>query len=200
MIKSRHRKHRNGRRFLSFREYLTIFEATPDNVRQDQYEAMKSLKCPAYLCGRTAPENLNLISYGQLDDLHDTPEGVNAIVNCCKVILGVDEPAIMAERADRILGFVAFCNKEVKRINKLFASISPDFEPEEKMAGIEKLRFGSFGILDWYSRRMGITDQDEVRRVPWVRIWQCMRNDNETGKYEKRLRAVYKRQNKIRKK
>ena len=198
--KTRHRKRRAERRYLSFRDYLAIFVATTEEVRQEQYEAMRDLPRPVFLCGKSAPEDLNLISYGQLDDLHDTPDGVNAIVNCCMVILGVDEKAVMAERADRILGFVVFCNREVERINKLFATIRPEFDPEERMAGIEKLKFGSFGVLDWYSRRMGITDQDEVRRVPWVRIWQCMRNDNETGKYEKRLRAVYKRQNKTRKK
>ena len=195
--KSRHRKRKTERRFLSFRDYLAIFVATTDEVRQEQYEAMKHLSRPASVCGKETPENLNLISYGQLDDLHDAPEGVEAIVNCCKVILGADEESVMQERADRILAFVSFCNKEVERINSLFATIRPDFDPEEKMAGIDKLKFGSFGVLDWYSRRMGIVDQDEVRDIPWVRIWRCMKNDNETYKYEKRLRAVYRRKNKI---
>ena len=109
-----------------------------------------------------------------------------------------EESVIMNERADRVLWFTNFCNSEVKRINALFSSIQADYEPEEKMAGIEKLKFGSFGVLDWYSRRMGISDQNAVRDIPWIRIYQCMKNDNEQSRYERRLREVYKRRNKKR--
>lgn len=187
------------RGFLSFADYISIFTTVSEEVKQEQYRAIRDLPRPAFLCGVETPENLNLVTYGQLDDLHDSPKGLGAIVNCCRVILGVEDSAVMLERADRVLGFVSFCNREVERINGYFASIRPDFDPEEKMAGIEKLRFGSFGVLDWYARRMGIADQNEVRSVPWVRIWQCMKNDNEQGKYEKRLREVYKRKNQNRK-
>jgi len=198
-MKLRNRKHLTGRKFLSFREYITIFATVAEEVKREQYGVISDLPRPAFVCGVETPENLNLVTYGQLDDLHDNPEGLGAIINCCKVILGVEDKDIMRERADRILGFVSFCNREVERINGYFSSIRPEFDAEEKMAGIEKLKFGSFGVLDWYARRMGIADQNEVRSVPWVRIWQCMKNDNEQGKYEKRLREVYKRKNQNRK-
>lgn len=191
----KHNSKSKGRRFLSFRDYLTIFGTTSEEVRQEQYQAIKFLPRSERVCGFDVPNDLNTITYGQLDDLHDVPEGVEAIVNCCKVILGAEELSVMLERADRILWFASFCNKEVERINKIFASIRPDYEPEEKMAGIDKLKFGSFGVLDWYARRMGISDQNAVRNVPWIRIFQCMKNDNEQQKYEKRLRAVYRRKN-----
>lgn len=196
----RHRRNQKVRRFLSFHSYLTIFAATSDAVRVEQYTEMNKLPRQSVICGKEVPENLNHITYGQLDDLHDVPNGAEAIVNCCKVILKVEEAAVMLERADRILWFAAFCNKEVDRINKIFASVRPDYEAEEKMAGIERLKFGSFGVLDWYARRMGIADQNAVRDVPWIRIYQCMKNDNEYAKYEKRLRAVYRRQNQINRK
>lgn len=196
----RHNSKPRRRRFLSFRDYLTIFGMTSEEVRHEQYEAIKFLPRSEKVCGIDVPKDLNTITYGQLDDLHDVPEGVEAIVNCCKVILGVDELSVMLERADRILWFTSFCNKEVERINKIFASIRPDYEPEEKMAGIDKLKFGSFGVLDWYARRMGISDQNAVRDVPWIRIFQCMKNDNEQQKYEKRLRAVYRRKNQTKRK
>ena len=99
----------------------------------------------------------------------------------------------MKESAERVLWFVYFCNKEVERINKLFEAIKPHFDSEEKQAGVDRLKFGSFGILDWYARRMRITDQNEVRNVPWVRIYKCMKNDNELREYDRRLREVYKR-------
>ena len=188
----------NVRRFVSFRDYLVLFSNSSEEVRKEQVEAAKMLPRPLMVCGKVAPDNLNLISYGQLDDLHDHPNGVEAVINCCRIILGAEESAVMNERADRILWFTNFCNSEVKRINTLFSSIQADYEPEEKMAGIEKLKFGSFGVLDWYSRRMGISDQNAVRDIPWIRIYQCMKNDNEQSRYERRLREVYKRRNKKR--
>lgn len=196
----RHNSKPRRRHFFSFRDYLTIFGMTSEKVRQEQYETIKFLPRSEKVCGIDVPKDLNAITYGQLDDLHDVPKGVEAIVNCCKVILGADELSVMLERADRILWFTSFCNKEVERINKMFASIRPDYEPEEKMAGIDKLKFGSFGVLDWYARRMGISDQNAVRDVPWIRIFQCMKNDNEQQKYEKRLRAVYRCKNQTKRK
>ena len=184
------------RNVLTFREYIRLYECCSREEQADQYEAIKSLPKPPRVCGRSAPEDLNLITYGQLDDLHDHPEGVEAILNCCMVILGCSEDDVWDERAERVLWFVSFCHREVDRINKLFSRIKPDYDTEERMAGIEKLRFGSFGVLDWYARRMGINDQEKVREVPWVRIYRCMLNDNETRKYEKRLREVYKNKNK----
>lgn len=193
-------KKRKGRKFLSFRSYITIFAASSDATRIEQYQAMNDLPRREIVCGKEVPKDLSLISYGQLDDLFDVPTGTEAVVNCCKVILGVETEDVMRERADRVLWFTAFCNKEVDRINRMFSSVRPDYEPEEKMAGIERLKFGSFGVLDWYARRMGISDQNEVRGVPWIRIFQCMKNDNDYANYEKRLRTVYKRKNQIRKK
>ena len=153
-------------------------------------DALPLLRRTYYLYGAAVDE------VGQLEGALCLEVGVPRVEGAR---VGVEDSAVMLERADRVLGFVSFCNREVERINGYFASIRPDFDPEEKMAGIEKLRFGSFGVLDWYARRMGIADQNEVRSVPWVRIWQCMKNDNEQGKYEKRLREVYKRKNQNRK-
>ena len=178
--------------YLPFYRYALIFSCAGEKVREEQYAAIKGLPRPISVCGKDVPKNLNMISYGQLDDLHDNPDGMSAIVNCCKVILGVDEDEVMRESAERVLWFVSFCNKEVARINKLFESIKPHFDREEKQAGVDRLKFGSFGILDWYARRMGMTDQNEVRSVPWIRIYKCMKNDNELREYDRRLREVYK--------
>jgi hypothetical protein len=34
---------------------------------------------------------------------------------------------------------------------------------------------------------MGITDHDEAFATPWLRIWQCRKNDLEEAEYQKRL-------------
>ena len=90
-----------------------------------------------------------------------------------------------------VFGFLNFAKEEVKRINKLFADIAPHIPPKKLAAGIEDLNFGTFGVIDWYARRMGITNQDEVYSVAWVRIYTCMKNDNEQSEYEKRLNKQY---------
>ena len=187
------RLRRKRQLYLPFYRYALIFSCAGEEEREEQYSAIKNLPRPVSVCGKETPKNLNMISYGQLDDLHDNSAGLLAIVNCCKVILGVSEEDIMKESAERVLWFVYFCNKEVERINKLFEAIKPHFDSEEKQAGVDRLKFGSFGILDWYARRMRITDQNEVRNVPWIRIYKCMKNDNELREYDRRLREVYKR-------
>jgi hypothetical protein len=58
------------------------------------------------------------------------------------------------------------------------------------MAGIEKLNFGMFGLADWYARRMGISDHDEAFNTPWLRIWQCRKNDIEEAEYRDNLQRI----------
>lgn len=193
------KKETSTEQMLTFRQYALLFECCSKEEREEQYAAIKRLPRPPKVCGKDVPENLNLITYGQLDDLHDCPEGVDALLNCCMVILDVTEEEVWEERAERVLWFVSFCNKEVERINDVFGKIKPEYDPEEKIAGIDRLKFGSFGVLDWYAKRMGISDQEKVRDVPWVRIYRCMMNDNEIRKYERRLREVYKQKSQKRK-
>jgi hypothetical protein len=57
-------------------------------------------------------------------------------------------------------------------------------------AGIDRLNFGVFGLIDWYARRMGITDHDEVLKVPVLRVYQCLKMDKEQQEYENRLAKV----------
>ena len=177
---------------VKFKDWLVLYSLTDDKTRNEVMEAIGFLPRCDKVCGHDVPEDFNLITYGQLDDLHDIPDGISAITNSCKVILGVDDEAVMNERAERVLWFIHFCNEEVKRINKIFKSIRPNFTSDEKLAGVDKLSFGSFGVLDWYARRMRIEDQDKVRDVKWVRIFQCMRMDNEKRQYERRYGEIIK--------
>ena len=183
-----------------FKDWLVLYSLTDDKTRKEVMEAIGFLPRCDEVCGCKVPEDFNLITYGQLDDLHDNPDGVSAITNSCKVILGVDDETVLNERAEKVLWFVHFCNEEVKRINNIFKSIRPNFTSDEKLAGIEKLSFGSFGVLDWYARRMQITDQDEVRNVPWVRIYKCMKMDNEKRLFERRYGEIIRSRAKNRRK
>lgn len=90
-----------------------------------------------------------------------------------------------------VFGVINFVRSELERINNLFASIKISHTPEEIAAGVEDLNFGTFGVIDWYAKRMGITNQDEVYNVAWIRIYTCMKNDNEKAEYESRLNKQY---------
>ncbi len=46
-------------------------------------------------------------------------------------------------------------NQEVERITKLFETTSVVPTPEERRAGVDKLSFGLFGLVDYYATRMG---------------------------------------------
>ena len=77
--------------------------------------------------------------------------------------------------------------EKVEKINKLFEKASGKPSEIERRAGIDKLTFGLFGMLDWYALRMGYVDHDEVLRVGWMRIYKCMDMDTKKAEFNKRL-------------
>ena len=79
----------------------------------------------------------------------------------------------------------------MQRINALFDSVKGKPTKEEEKAGIDKLKFGVFGLIDWYALRMGITDHEEVTKVPWGRGYKCLEMDNKRHEFDKRLAKIY---------
>lgn len=102
----------------------------------------------------------------------------------------------MRTPCDKMSGFVQWVTREVMRINQLFDEASRRPTSDEIAAGVLDLNFGVFGVLDWYARRMGYRDQNDVLSVKWVRIYECTRMDAERDEYERRLRDILARKNK----
>lgn len=102
----------------------------------------------------------------------------------------MDEKQVLRADATEILGFVYWVAKEVKRINKLFASTNVPPTPEERQAGVDRLNFGFFGLVDYYAQRMGISNHEEVECVPWIRVYKCLDMDAKRVMFERRLRNV----------
>lgn len=174
----------------TYKEYLLLFDLCTDEVKQEDIDILSKQPRPDKLCGKIVPQNLNGITYGQLDDLRDVSEEDDIPYAITEIIFG-EVLNLLDEDVNKVFGFVNFCTKEIDRINKIFASVKPHYSQEEVNAGVEQLDFGSFGVLDWYAKRMGITDQNEVRDVPWVRIFTCMKNDHDEQMFEKRLQDQY---------
>lgn len=177
--------------------FVLLFSCCKKEVQDDLLLRLHAQPRPDTLCGINVPEDLYSLSYGKLDDLQTVAKSEDLVSELCKVLLGLEDNRLLYnEDVNKVFGFTNFVTKELEKINKLFAEIKPHYSNEEREAGIESLNFGSFGVLDWYAQRMHIANQNEVRDIAWVRIYQCMKNDNEKNEFERRLSEVYNRKSK----
>lgn len=168
----------------SFREYL--FLKSFNLIKSPTDKELEQLKRPEKLCGRFTQPSLNSLTMGQLAEIINTEDTVKII----QVITGLSEREIMAEPYERVVGYIHFVTAELKRIADLFKQLEINYSNEELQAGVKNLNFGIFGTIDWYARRMGITDHNEVMKIRWIRIWQCAINDSKAQNYEKRYRDI----------
>ena len=143
-------------------------------ARHCNYTIPEDFERPAYIGQTKCPEDLNGLTIGQL----------------IEIVLGMDKPQADKCRATEVAAFLSWVGRQVKRINRLFESVQAKPTAKEKQAGVEKLQFGLFGILDWYAKRMGITNHDDVLTVPWLRIYKCMDMDNKVERYQRRLNEI----------
>lgn len=155
-----------------------------------QVEALKDVACPAGIAGKEAPQSLDDITLGQLIQLEEIGRNKGIFEAIAVALLGKPEGWAMTAPALPMLGLRNMVVKEQDRIAALFASLTREHEPAEIMAGVEQLNFGIFGLADWYAQRMHITSHDEVFATPWIRIWQCRKNDADEAEYRKRLDKI----------
>ena len=162
---------------LHWEPYLTV----------EQLDELKSAACPAEIGGKQAPQDLNDITLGQLIQLEVVGAEKGIFAAIAVVLLGRSEEWAMSAPTLPMLGLRNMVVAEQDRIAGLFKMLEREPDAAEVMAGIDKLNFGMFGLADWYAKRMGIQNHDTVFDTPWIRIWQCRKNDIEQGEYQKRL-------------
>lgn len=165
-------------------------------LEDDQVAALKEITCPARVGTVEAPQDLNDITLGQLIQLEAIGAEKGIFVAIAVVLFDKDEAWAMKASAMEMLGLRNMVVAEQDRIAALFALLTRDHTAAEIMAGIENLNFGMFGLADWYARRMGISDHDEAFNTPWLRIWQCRKNDLEESEYKERLQKIQHNLNK----
>lgn len=174
----------------SFSQFLVLAPTLDCTV----LEKLKTAPKPVKIGRHTLPDNLNDLMLGKLFQLQSMEE---PLIESAKIIFGCDEKYLMSCSAMEVISFNVWVGSEMLRIAQMFSSIKIDVSPEETRAGVDKLNFGMFGVVDNYARRMGIIDHDYVLEcVPWLRVWQCLKNDAENAMYERRLRKVYANSNK----
>lgn len=159
-------------------------------LEADQVSALKEVACPARVGRRAVPQDLNDLTLGQLITLEEIGANTGVFAAIAVVLLGRSPEWAMKAPAMEMLGLRNMVVREQDRIAGLFAMLTREHTAAEIMAGVDKLDFGMFGLADWYARRMGITDHDRVFETPWLRIWQCRKNDIEEADYLKRLQKA----------
>lgn len=181
------------KRAYTYFEFLHLFPYCSEEVKTDLVNQLDKAQKPEEIGGTKVPDNLNEVSYGLLDDLANISsnnEG-DPIVSAICLILDIEPEKVYNANVFDVFGMSKWIGEEVKKINRLFDRISPSYSPEELAAGVKSLNFGSFGVLDWYANRQRISDQNLVRDVAWVRIYTCMKNDNQKAEFNKRLNKQY---------
>lgn len=177
---------------MTVKEFLILIDVASNSA--ELLEQIKALPKPSLIEGIPIPDNLNDLTIGQLMKLQSIDDISDCLFIPCHIILGFSHNRVEKCKAEEILALSAWVAKEVNRITKLFESTSIQPTQEEKRAGVDKLSFGLFGLIDYYAIRMGITDHEQVESVPWVRVYKCLDMDAEKIRYERRLRVIYQKQ------
>lgn len=156
----------------------------------DQQAKLLNVPRPERIHRRCVPENLNGLTLEQLDRLWHIRSTRELFTVSGFVLFGWSEKQTLKADAFGMLGVVNFVVDEVKRIGALFDAIASKPTAQEVLAGCDALDFGTFGLADWYTQRMGLQEHDRAFATPWVRVYQCRANDNAVAQYQRRLADI----------
>lgn len=152
---------------------------------------MERFHRPSYVAGVATPSNLFGLSLRQLISLSEVGDTDDSFYSICETVLGLKRDDVDEARAVDVVRFVGWVSGELDKVNRMFEKVEASKPTDmEKRAGIETLRFGLFGMIDWFAKRMGIEDHDKVLNYPWLRIYKCMDIDNKTNLYNARLQKL----------
>lgn len=145
---------------------------------------------PAYVGERETPTDLNALTMQQLITLSQVSDSNESMYAVCECVLNATRTDIARAPAAEVVRFVGWVFAEVERINALFGKVESKPTAQEQRAGVSTLNFGLFGLIDWYARRMGISDHDEVMHTPWLRLYKCLDMDVKRQAYDRKLQKI----------
>ena len=151
---------------------------------------MEKFSRPKYVGAKKVPDTLNEITIGQLIELGMIDGTLGSFARICEIVLQLTPEETYAARAVDVVRLCGWVTGEVERINKIFERQQSKPTQQEIQAGIKTLQFGLFGMLDWYAQRMGYQDQEDVKNVPWLRIYKCLEMDGKRIEYQKKYQEV----------
>lgn len=168
---------------LTYGEYCMLYAI---NAIANHRELTEKMPRPRRLAGRWMPEDLNGMSMGTLVEVLEQKEELKLL----SVVYGISTSELEAERAENVIGAIRWTVKQLESITGLFSMLEREYTAEELAAGIETMKGDIFSTIDWYARRMGITDHDEVLKVSWIKIWRCAKDDRDAAEYSRRLQSI----------
>lgn len=180
---------------------FVAFVALMPYMTEQTIKSLVLIPPPKKLKKADIPDSLQLATFGDLVKLQGVAKNEGDYLRlCCRLVealTGINSDIVGSCRAYDVLGIVNMIQGEMERIGKLFQGLNAEHTAEEINAGIDKLEFGTFGLVDYYAKRMGIVDHEEVFKTPWARIYKCMQIDFENNEFEKRYRKVLEQKTKI---
>lgn len=176
------------------------FVALMPYMTEESIKSLVLIPTPKQFGKKAVPQDLQMVNFGMLVKLQQAPKDNDYLKTCCSlvsVLTGVPADIVASRRTYDVLGIVNMIQSEMARIGRLFKNLQGEKSNEELMAGVDRLDFGAFGLVDWYAKRMGIIDHEDVFNTPWARIYQCAKIDHENAEFDKRYRDIlYKRSHK----
>lgn len=178
---------KDNRSNMTFSEWMTIATHSVMTAALD----VKRFSRPYDVGGYKTPQDLSAMTLGQMFLLSSPKTPEDAFYLPCTILLGMTRDEVSESLAVDVVRFGGWVSGQLDKINGLWSKLTPTYSNQEIRAGVKSLKFGSFGIADWYARRMGITDHDIVMEVNWMRVYQCLKIDVETAAYQRALQQVY---------
>lgn len=177
---------------MTVKEFLNIANI----VTPDSFDRLSEVKKPRTMCGKETPDTINGLTFGELIRLQDIKDVHDMLFVPGNVLMRIKDSELMLEEFENVIGLANWTGKEIDRVSRMFAKTSVSPTQEEKKAGIERMNFGTFGIIDYYAQRMGISNHEDVESVPWVRVYKCLDMDAQRIRFNRRLRKIFQEQNK----
>ena len=169
---------------MTYGEYCTLLS---HGVIKNHKEIIEAAEKPWKLCGRFMPDSLDMMRMGTLVEVMS---GKDDVMKAMTSIYNVTRGELSEERADVVIGAMKWTESQMSRIADLFSRLERELTADEIMAGAEQMKGDIFNTIDWYALRMGISNHDEVLRVPWVTIWRCAKDDRDRDEYKLRLHNI----------
>lgn len=177
--------------FAEFCYYMDVFD-----VSGDKFESMLN-ELKSYPVPEMFNKSLGELKFRQLNDLQESIKDFNDLLfDSFEIIYYASKEYVMTLPAFDCLRFALFVKDELEYISKLFKEIEYKPTPEEQRAGINNTSSGFFGLIDWYARRMGITNHDRVVELQWLTIYKCLKMDFDKNMFERRYRTNQELKNK----
>ena len=107
MAKNKTRK-RKRMKLTTYGEFLVLLPCCTEEHQKELLELLSHAERPAFVCGKETPANLNMITYGQLDDLSRIANTADPAAEVFKILMGIEAPQVYTLNVFDVFGFMNF--------------------------------------------------------------------------------------------